>query len=66
MEKTFDTIYGEVKVKTAMIDTNGTDLCDGVDIYIDGKWVGDTTSTLVDHVTEDNIEDLVETYCNEV
>jgi len=66
MEKKFDTIFGEVTVRDAMIDVNGTDLVDGVEFKIDEEYVGETTSLTFSQVDEDNIEELVETYCDQV
>jgi hypothetical protein len=64
MKKTFETSLGKVKVSFAMIDTNGTDLCEGVDFNLDGKFIGDAVGLSLDEITKDNIEELLEEYCN--
>ena len=33
--------YGTFKFKNVKIDVNGTDLADGLDVYLDDKFVGD-------------------------
>jgi hypothetical protein len=64
MKKTFDTSFGKVKVSFAMIDTNGTDLCEGVDFNLDGKFIGDAVGLTLDEINKDNIEELLEQYCD--
>ena len=69
MEKKFDTVFGELTVRGAMLDVNGTDLCDGVEFKIDGELVGETTSVTFSEVKDMNdneIEELVETHCDGV
>lgn len=69
MEKKFDTVFGELTVRGAMLDVNGTDLCDGVEFKIDGELVGETTSVTfsqVEDMNDNEIEELVETHCDGV
>lgn len=64
MKKRFDTSYGEVVVSFAMIDTNGTDLCEGVDFNLDGKFIGDAVGISLNGITKNNIEELLKQYCD--
>lgn len=43
MEYKFDTKYGEVTLRNAMIDIDGTNLEEGVEVYLDGEYVNDMT-----------------------
>jgi hypothetical protein len=63
-EKVFDTSYGEVRVTFAMIDTDGTNLSEGVDFNLDGEFVGDAIGLSLSEINEDNIEDLLLEYCD--
>ena len=63
-EKTFDTSFGEVRVSFAMIDTDGTNLEEGVDFKLDGKFVGDAVGLSLREINEGNIEDLLEEHCD--
>ena len=64
MEKTWDTDeFGEVTLRGAMLDTNGTDLVDGIEILIDGELRGEIqgmTFSQVQDLNEDEVEDLIE------
>ena len=65
---TFDTCYGEVTFKHAMIDTDGTNLEEGITIFIDGKYIAETIDFSIDEIeemTEKEIESVVETYCED-
>ena len=69
MEKVFDTKFGNLTIRGAMLDINGTDLCDGIEFSFDGEFVGETTSVTFSQVEDmdiEEIEELVETYCDEV
>lgn len=66
MEKTFDTIYGQVTLRGAMIDTDGTNLADGIEVSIDGKLVAevlDITFSQVEDFTNEEAEAFVENHC---
>ena len=66
MEKTFDTAFGEVTLRGAMIDTNGTDLVEGVEIKIDGNLAGEVLGInfyQVEDMTIDEVEDFVKENC---
>lgn len=66
MEKTFETKYGEVILRNAMIDINGTDLVDGVEVKVDGHLVGEIIDSHLDfeEMTIKEVETLVETNCD--
>ncbi len=67
MEKTFDTNIGEVSLRGAMIDTDGTTLEDGVEIKLDGKLIGEVigiTFSQVEDMTEEEVEKFVEKHCD--
>ena len=38
---TFETKYGTVEIKSVMVDLDGTNLEDGVDVYLNDEYVGD-------------------------
>ena len=62
MEKTFNTKYGEVSLRGAMIDTNGTDLVDGIEVKIDGEFIGEIlneTFNQVEDFTEKEVEEFL-------
>ena len=60
-----DTIFGEAKIKNVMIDTDGTNLADGVSITIDGvviaEIVGKSTHD-IKRLSVDEFEDLLDSY----
>lgn len=64
MEKTWDTDeFGEVTLRGAMLDTNGTDLVDGIEILIDGELRGEIQEmsfSRVEDLTVDEVEELIE------
>lgn len=63
-EKIFDTSQGQVRVSFAMIDTDGTNLSEGVDFNLDGKFVGDAIGLNLREINEGNIEDLLAEHCD--
>ena len=66
MEKTFDTCYGKVKLRGAMIDTDGTNIIEGIVVKINGKLVAevlDMTFSQVEDFTTEEAEKFVEEYC---
>ena len=67
MEKKFDTVYGEVKLRKAMIDTDGTNLADGIEIKINDKLKGEVLDMHIDldEMTDEDAEVFVETYVDE-
>lgn len=65
MEKTFDTNLGKVTLRGAMIDTDGTNLADGIEVKIDNKLIGevlDTTFGEVEDFNDDEAELFVITH----
>lgn len=61
MEKTFETKFGKVRLRNVMIDTNGTDLVDGIDVYLDDKWVKDRWGYFdLEEMTIEEVEELIE------
>ncbi len=54
MEKTWDTPLGEVTLRGAMIDTNGTDLAEGIEVKIDGKLIGEVLDKTFSEVEDMN------------
>lgn len=66
MEKTFETKYGEVILRNAMIDVDGTNLVDGVEVKVDGHLVGEILDSHLDfeEMTIKEVETLVETNCD--
>lgn len=67
MEKTFYTIYGKVKLRKAMIDTDGTNLADGIEIKVNGKLKAEVLDINVDfeEMTDEDAEVFVETHVDE-
>jgi hypothetical protein len=68
MEKTWNTNLGEVTLRGAMIDTDGTNLADGIEVKVDGKLVGevlDMTFSQVEDMTDDEVELFVVAHCDE-
>jgi hypothetical protein len=52
---------GEIaEVKDVMIDVDGTNLSEGVDIYVGGKYLSSIIGAKADEVTEDMIDLLME------
>ena len=67
MEKTFDTAFGEVTLRGAMIDINGTDLVSGVEIKLDGELIAEVLGASFYHVkdmTIEEVEEFVEKHCD--
>jgi hypothetical protein len=65
MEKTFDTKFGEVTLRHAMIDTDGTNLADGIEIKIDGELVAEVLDQHLDldEITIEEVEEFVNSNC---
>ncbi len=64
MEKKFDTNLGEVIIRSCMID-HGTTLEDGIEIKLDGSFIGDSTYYSLSDFDENNIhkiEEIVESF----
>jgi hypothetical protein len=63
MERTLDTKYGQVTLRGAMLDVDGTNLIDGIEIKIDDMLIaevyGKTFSEVVDMTTLE-VESLIE------
>ena len=62
MEKTFETKYGNVSLRGVMIDTNGTDLVEGVEIKLEGEYIGevwDRNFTDMEDLSIKVVEELV-------
>ena len=69
MEKTFDTKFGEVTLRGAMIDTDGTNLSDGIEVKIEGKLISevlDRTFCSVEDMTVKEVEEFVEENCDTI
>ncbi|MEK6829803.1 MAG: hypothetical protein AABY15_06815 [Nanoarchaeota archaeon] len=67
MEKTFDTKFGEISLRGAMIDVDGTNLADGVEIKLDDKLIGEAvgiTFGQVEDMTIEEVEEFVEEHCD--
>lgn len=66
MEKTFDTKYGEITLRKAMIDTDGTNLADGIEISIDGQLEEEVLDEHLDleEMTIEEVEEFVKKHCN--
>lgn len=62
MENKLDTTYGEVKIRNAMIDTNGTDLVDGIEISGDFETITLLGYRNVESFNKNEIESLIEIY----
>jgi hypothetical protein len=61
MEYKFDTKYGEVTLRNAMIDIDGTNLEEGVELYLDGEYVNDMAGfgiTIDEETTVEKAEEL--------
>ncbi len=64
MEKTFNTKYGEVLLRTAMLETDGTNLADGIEIKIDGKLSGEVFRRIdIEEMSLEEVEELVKNNC---
>jgi hypothetical protein len=69
MESTLETQYGTVVIRNAMLDTDGTNLADGIEIKLDGVLIGEVIGQRFDkddYEEEEAIakaEYLIETYC---
>lgn len=63
---TFDTKFGEVDFRDVIIDLDGTNVENGVDVNIDGKNIGQllgyTTIDLSEHRVNE-IEEIISIYC---
>lgn len=61
MEKEFNTIYGKVTVRNAMLEMNdNTTLCDGVEIKGDGFLIEILEWMDIDELTVDEVVDLID------
>lgn len=60
MEKTFETKYGSVSLRGAMIDVNGTDLVEGVEIKLEGELVGEVLGRGFSDVEDMSVADVEE------
>lgn len=58
MEKTFDTKFGEVSLRGAMLDINGTDLVEGVEIKIEGVLSGEVAGRAFSSVSDMSIKEV--------
>lgn len=67
MQKTFDTAIGEVTLRGAMIDINGTDLVSGVEIKLDGELIGEVLGVSfyqVEDMSTKEVEAFVKKHCD--
>jgi hypothetical protein len=61
MEKTFNTSHGEVTVRNAMLDVDGTTLEDGIEIKGDDIDLIEVYGYYdVEELTDDDVEKLIE------
>jgi hypothetical protein len=58
MEKTFSTKFGEISLRGAMIDVNGTDLVEGVEIKLEGELVGEVLGRCFSEVEDMSIKQV--------
>ena len=59
MKKTFETSPGTVQVRDVMIDTDGTNLEEGVEVRLDGKVLNEIWNIHVREINENNIEQIM-------
>ncbi len=65
MEKTFDTKFGEISLRTAIFETDSTNLEEGVEIKLDGKLIGEAFGWRdVEEMTVKEVEAFVEKHCD--
>jgi coenzyme F420-reducing hydrogenase beta subunit len=67
MKKDWDTTFGKVSLRGAMIDTDGTNLVEGVEIKVEGKLVAEVlnmTFGQVEDFTQKEVEKFVEENCD--
>ena len=63
MEKIFETKYGEVILRNVMIDINGTDLIEGIEIKLDGNLIGEEFGYKdIEELTIEEVELYVENH----
>ena len=61
MEKTFKTKFGKISLRTAMLETDGTNLEEGVEIKLDGKLIGEAFGWRnVEGMTVEEAEEFLE------
>ena len=59
---THQTKFGEVQLRVAMIDINGTDLCEGIEVKLDDKLIGEVfniESHYIDEMSVEEVEEIV-------
>lgn len=63
-----ETKWGTVTMNHAMLDTDGTNLEDGIEIRLDGELIGEavgyTSSTLESFETVEDVEKFVDKHCD--
>lgn len=63
-----ETKWGTITMSHAMLDTDGTNLEDGIEIRLDGELIGEavgyTSSTLESFETVDDVEKFVDKHCD--
>ena len=62
MEKTFETKFGTALIRYAMIDIDGTNLEEGVEIYLDDEYKGNRLGGNLDveSMSVKEVEELIE------
>lgn len=62
MEKSFETKYGTALIRYAMFDIDGTNLEEGVEIHLDGEYIGRRLGGNLDveSMTVKEVEELIE------
>lgn len=53
-----ETKYGNVKLRVVMIDINGTDLCEGVEVKLDDELIGEGFNLQLDNIDELSVEEV--------
>jgi len=59
---THQTKFGEVQLRVAMIDINGTDLCEGIEVKLDDELIGEVfniESHYIDEMSVEEVEEIV-------
>ena len=58
--KKLETKYGEVKLRVVMIDIDGTNLEEGIEVSLNGELLGQVIEIDFDDLTIADVEEIVE------
>lgn len=58
--KKLETKYGEVKLRVVMIDIDGTNLEEGIEVSLNGELLGQVIEIDFDDLTITDVEEIVE------